>query len=107
MEFRRVLFRSESGRPLAGATVTWAAIGRNAVASGSARSDEKGLATAVWQLGTDVSEVQQLQVLVRGAHRNAELTLRARAIPHVVAQLRVAVDSPAVLRLGDSLSVSV
>src|SRR5206468_7651490 len=52
-------------------------------------------------------EVRQLQVLVRGAHRNAELTLHARAIPHVVAQLRVAVDSPSVLRLGDSLPVTV
>src|SRR5207249_2448307 len=46
-------------------------------------------------------------VLVRRGQEHGELTIRARAVPHVVAQLRVSVDTPAVMRLGDSLPIAV
>jgi hypothetical protein len=60
----------------------------------------------VWQLGTNAAEIQQLHVLVHWGQRNRELVIRARAVPHVVAQLRLAIDTPTVIRLGDSLRVS-
>src|SRR6185503_2266533 len=99
-----VRIKDSEGQPLAGASVTWEPVGRNAlVLAGSSVSDAHGLVTAVWQLGTDATEQQELHITVRWGRRNAFLTLRARAVPHIVAQLRVSVDSPAVLRLGDSL----
>jgi hypothetical protein len=98
----------QSGEPVAGATVTWEAFGHNAVVvHGSAQSDAKGLATAVWQLGTSADEEQQLLVSVRSGQRNGQFRLRALAVPHVVAQLRLSVDSSTVVRLGDSLPIGV
>ena len=100
--------KDAEGRPVAGASVTWETEGRNAqVLAAASQSDARGLATAVWQLGTDASEQEQLHVTVRWGRRNGSLTLRARAVPHVVAQLRVSVDSHAVLRVGDSLPIVV
>jgi len=103
-----IRIRDMHAEPVAGAMVTWEAVGRNSVVvTGSLESDAKGLATAVWQLGTDAAETQELHVLVRRGQEHGELTVRARAVPHVVAQLRVSVDTPAVLRVGDSLPVAV
>jgi hypothetical protein len=97
----------QNGEPVAGATVTWESFGPNGVVvHASAQSDAKGLATAVWQLGTSAGE-QQLLVSVRSGQRTGELKLRALAVPHVVAQLRISVDSLTVVRLGDSLPISV
>jgi len=103
-----VRVKDPNGAPAAGASIIWDPIGRNAqIVSGSELSNAQGLATAVWLLGTDASEEQQLRVMVEWHHRTWQLTLRARAVPHVVAQLRVSVDSPAVLRVGDSLPIVV
>jgi len=100
--------KDADGELVAGAAITWEAVGRNAqIIYGSAETDAHGFAAAVWQLGTDASEEQQLRVMVQSRHRPGVLTLRARAVPHVVAQLRVSVDSPAVLRVGDSLPIAV
>jgi hypothetical protein len=100
--------KDPQGEPLAGATVTWEAMGRDArILSGSSQTNAKGLATAGWQLGTDAAEVQQLRVEVRWAQRRGEVTIRARAVPHVVAQLHISVDTPAVFRLGDSIPIGV
>ncbi len=97
----------QNSEPVAGATVTWESFGPNGVVvHASAQSDAKGLATAVWQLGTSAGE-QQLLVSVRSGQRTGELKLRALAVPHVVAQLRISVDSLTVVRLGDSLPISV
>jgi hypothetical protein len=97
----------QNGEPVAGATVTWESFGPNGVVvHASAHSDAKGLATAVWQLGTSAGE-QQLLVSVRSGQRTGEIKLRALAVPHVVAQLRISVDSLTVVRLGDSLPISV
>jgi dienelactone hydrolase len=97
----------QNGEPVAGATVTWESFGPNGVVvHASAQSDAKGLASAVWQLGTSAGE-QQLLVSVRSGQRTGELKLRALAVPHVVAQLRISVDSLTVVRLGDSLPISV
>jgi hypothetical protein len=93
---------------LSGASLEWEAIGRDAhVLKPSTESNSEGIATAGWQLGTNASEEQLLRVLVRTVYHQSEIVIRARAIPHVVAQLRVSVDTPAVIRLGDSLPIVV
>jgi hypothetical protein len=98
----------DAGRPLPGASLAWEALGRNAqVLSPTSESNAAGLATAGWLLGTDALEEQRLQVTVRSSRREGQIVIRARAVPHVVSQLRVALDTPAVLRLGDTLPVSV
>jgi hypothetical protein len=103
-----VRIRDPQGEPLAGAAIRWEPRGRDAqVLGGSAQSSASGLASAVWVLGTDAMERQELHVTARWGRRQRELILRARAIPNVVAQLRVPVDTPAVLRLGDSLPIVV
>jgi hypothetical protein len=103
-----VRIRDPHGEPLAGAVITWEPRGRDAqVLGGSAQSSASGLASAVWVLGTDAMERQELHVTARWGRRQRELILRARAIPNVVAQLRVPVDTPAILRLGDSLPIVV
>jgi len=95
------------GEPVAGAAVWWEPIGFNSrVMAPSPLSNSDGVATGVWQLGSRAAEEQQLHVLVQRGSLRGELTLRARAVPHVVAQLRVSVDTPAVVRLGDSLLIA-
>jgi hypothetical protein len=97
-----------AGRPVPGASLEWEAIGRDAhVLKPSTESNPEGLATAGWQLGTNASEEQLLRVLVRTVHHQSEILIRAHAVPHVVSQLRVLTDTPAVLRLGDTLPVRV
>ena len=101
-----IRIKDQRGNPVAGAAVTWEAVAQNSgVLKGSAVSDANGLATAVWQLGTSAGEEQQLRVLVQSGRDHRELIIRARAVPHVVAQLRVSIDTPAVLRVGDSLPI--
>ncbi len=103
-----LLIKDAHGDPAAGASVTWEPVGQNAqILRGSEVGDARGLATAVWQLGTDAAEEQQLRIMVRWGQSRGELTIRARAVPYVVTTLRVTVDSAAVLRLGDSLPVTV
>jgi hypothetical protein len=96
------------GRALSGASLQWEAIGRNAlVLTPAAQTDRAGLATAGWQLGTDAAEQQQLRVTVRSHASESQVVIRARAVPHVVEQVRIVLDTPAVVRLGDTLAVGV
>jgi hypothetical protein len=102
----RIHVTDDQGRPLSGAALEWEAVGRNAqVLAPTAQSDRSGLATAGWQLGTDAAEAQQLRVTVRSRGTEGQIVIRARAVPYVVAQLRIALDTPAVVRLGDTLPV--
>ncbi len=104
----RLRITDDEGRPLAGASLEWEALGRDAqVLNAVQQSSSAGVATAGWLLGTDAAEEQQLQVNVRTSRRENRVVIRARAVPHVVSQLRVLVDTPAVLRLGDTLPVHV
>jgi hypothetical protein len=104
----RLRITDDAGRPLPGASLTWEAVGRDArVVAPSAESNSAGLATAGWQLGTDAAEEQRLHVLVRTPRHHSEVVIRARAVPHIVSQIRVLIDTPAVVRLGDSLPVAV
>jgi len=104
----RLRITDDAGRPLPGASLTWEAVGRNAqVLSTTEQSNSAGLGTAGWLLGTDAAEEQRLRVTVHTARRESEIIIRARAVPHVVSQLRVVIDTPAVLRLGDTLPVRV
>src|SRR5206468_8336541 len=77
------------------------------LANASAQSNSAGEASAVWLLGTDAAEEQRLQVTVHAARQEAQLVVRARAVPNVVSGLRVAGDTAPVLRVGDTLSVQV
>jgi hypothetical protein len=96
----------EGGRPVAGATLTWEAVGRSArVADVSERTDGNGRARARWLLGTDASQEQQLRVTVSASDEQAELIVRARLVPAVVSGLRVTGDT--VVRLGDTLALHV
>ena len=61
----------------------------------------------VWQLGTDAAEEQGLHVVVQTSNHQRDVEIRARAVPHIVAQLRVVSDTPAVVRLGDTLTLAV
>lgn len=104
----RLRVTDDAVRPLPGASLTWEAVGRNAqVLSPAIQSNSSGLATAGWQLGTDAAEEQRLHVLVRTSRHQSEVVIKARAVPHVVSQLRVLADTPAVLRLGDTLAIPV
>ncbi len=101
----RLRITDDAGRPLPAASLTWEAVGANSqVLNPVDQSNRDGYATATWQLGTNAAEQQQLRVVVRAGRHNHELTLTARAVPHIVSRLRVPVDTPAVLRLGDTLS---
>ena len=104
----RIHITDDQGRPLAGASLQWEAIGRNAqVLAPLEHSDRAGVATAGWQLGTDAAEQQQLRVTVRSRGTEGQIVIRARAVPYVVEQVRLAIDTPAVVRLGDTLPVNV
>jgi len=104
----RLHITDDAGRTLPAAHLEWEALGRNAqVLSASAQSDGTGLATASWQLGTDAAEEQQLRVTVRASRAENQIVIRARAVPYVVSQVRIALDTPAVVRLGDTLPVRV
>jgi hypothetical protein len=103
----RVRVTDDEGRPLPGASLEWAALGQGAqVLNGTAQTSSTGLATAGWLLGTNAAEEQRLQLTVRTSRRESQIVIRARAVPHIVSQLRVALDTPAVLRLGDTLPVA-
>jgi hypothetical protein len=104
----RLRVTDDAGRPLAAASVTWEAVGRNAhVLAPTPQTDAAGLATAGWLLGTDAAEEQHLHVSVRTPHHEREVLIRARAVPHIVSQIRVLTDTPAVLRVGDTLHLNV
>lgn len=104
----RVRVTDGAGRPLPGASLTWEVEGKNAeLVSPVTETSADGLANARWQLGTDAAEDQRLHVRVRTSRHQSEIIIRARAVPRVVAQLRVSVDTPAVVRLGDSLPIVV
>ncbi len=103
-----VRITDDAGRPVPGASLTWEALGRNAqILTPVSQSNSAGLATAGWRLGTDAAEEQRLRVTVHTSRRESQMVIRARAVPHIVSQLRVAIDTPADLRLGDTLPVRV
>jgi len=102
----RIHVRDEGGRPVPGASVQWEAFGKqSALAEVAAQTNAAGEATAVWRLGTDAAEQQRLQVTVQTRRHQTDFALRARAVPYVVAQVRVAADT--VLRVGDTLALHV
>src|SRR6185503_10093522 len=102
----RLRVTDDAGRPLPGASLSWEVVGRNAqLQNPTTQTGATGIATAGWQLGTDAAEEQRLHVLVRTPSHQSEVVVRARAVPHIVAQLRLEADTPAVLRLGDTLEV--
>src|SRR5437867_6255350 len=104
----RLHITDDEGRALPRASLVWEAIGRGAqVLAPMEQSDRAGFATATWQLGTDAAEEQQLRVTVKSYGKESQIVIRARAVPDVVSQLRVALDTPAVLRLGDTLPLRV
>src|SRR5436190_4134036 len=106
MPIIRVRVRDEQGRPVPAAAIRWEAFGKlAALESMQTQTDAAGEATAVWRLGTDAAEQQRLQISVQTARHGADLELRARAVPHVVASVRATADS--VLRVGDTLSLQV
>lgn len=103
-----ILAADNSGRPLAGAKVTWSVSGTNAhldEVEGVTGSD--GRASANWTLGTNAHEAQTLDAEVATSGHSASTTIAAAAIPVEVAQLRVATET-ATVRLGvrDSLVVT-
>lgn len=100
-------FTDGGGKPLAGASVEWKSVGRNAqVVAPAVTTNKTGEARAGWVLGTDASEEQQLNVTVFFPGHESQIVIRARAVPHIVSQLRVELDTAA-LRLGDTLQVGV
>ena len=104
----RVHVTDDEGHPLAGASIGWEVTGRNAqLLRAMEQTDKFGVAEAGWQLGTDAVEDQQLLVTVRAAHKESHVVIHARAVPYIVARLRVALDTPAVVRLGDTLPLRV
>ncbi len=104
----RLKITDDAGRALPAATIEWEVVGRNAqVLTPTLQSSAAGVATAGWQLGTDAAEEQQLRVTVRWGRKDNQIVIRARAVPHIVEQVRVAIDTPAVVRLGDTLAVRV
>jgi len=77
------------GRALPGASIEWEAIGRNAqLIAATPKSNAGGVATAAWQLGTDAAEEQVLRATVRSHGTEGQIVIRARAVPHVVEQVR-------------------
>src|SRR6266566_3195315 len=102
----RLRVTDDAGRALPAASLTWDVLGRNAkVVTAASQTNSMGEATAGWILGTDASEQQQLRVTVRTVNHEDQITIQARAVPHVVYQLRVPIDTPTVLRVGDTLLV--
>jgi hypothetical protein len=96
------------GVPIAGAMVDWTVEGQGArVVASQVETDAAGAAQTGWVLGTNAAEVQQLHVSVRMPGNETQLVVQAQAVAHIVTQLRVALDTPAVLRLGDTLPISV
>src|SRR5437899_7344797 len=104
----RIKIKDAEGHAVRGATILWDTFGKQSrLANASAQSNSAGEASAVWLLGTDAAEEQRLQVTVHAARQEAQLVLRARAVPNVVSGLRVTGDTAPVLRVGDTLAVQV
>jgi hypothetical protein len=103
----RVRISDEAGHPVSAATLLWEAEGRASSVSGSAHSNSTGEAAATWSLGTDAAEEQRLRLTVRTSRHETEVVIRAQAVPWAVAALRVVADTPAVLRVGDTLQLQV
>lgn len=104
----RLSIRDVSDRPIPAAELTWEVVGRGGqLLSAASQSDAAGNASAVWQLGTDAAEEQRLHVVVMTSNHQRDFEIRARAVPHIVAQVRAVIDTPAVVRLGDTLAVAV
>jgi len=97
-----------SGNAIPGSSILWTAVGRDAQVKGAVSiSNAAGEASASWWLGTNAAQEQQLQVVVSIARHQTQITLRARAVPYIVSRLQVLVDTPAVVRLGDTLPIAV
>ena len=102
----RLHVTDDEGRPLVAASIAWEVTGRDAqLLRAMEQTDARGVAEAGWQLGTDAVEDQQMAVTVRAAHKESHLVIHARAVPYIVSHVRVVLDTPAVLRLGDTLPV--
>src|SRR5262245_15773197 len=103
----RVRIRDGQGHAIPAARIVWEAAGKmSRLESLTTQSNSAGEATAVWVLGTDAAEEQRLRVLVQTPHHDAQIVLRARAVPNVVSSLRILTDS-LVARLGDTVAVKV
>ena len=106
----RVQFVAEtrSGSPIADALVQWTPIGRDAMVRGaSTTTDEKGRLSADWLLGSDASEEQGLRVTVASwGGASKQVTLRARAIPSEIADLRFR-EATLTVKLGRDSTVEV
>jgi len=104
----RVRVMDEAGTAIPRVSVVWTAVGLNAqVVAPAAVTNRAGEATARWVLGTDATEEQQLHLTVLFPGHESHLVVRAQAVPHIVTALRVVLDTPAVVRLGDTLPVRV
>jgi hypothetical protein len=96
-----------AGTPLAGAEVTWSAVGTGAaVQDGASATDADGDLDATWVMGTRASETQYLQVQVSRGTATGEIELRASLVASQVATLSVSPESVAV-RLGTSAPLQV
>lgn len=96
------------GEPVANARVMWEASGTGSgVPSAAVVTDQRGFALARWRIGTDAAERQQLRLTARQAGSLAAVVIQGRVVPHVVAALRIAVDTPLAFRLGDTLTLPV
>jgi hypothetical protein len=94
---RRLTLRAEleSGDPLPHAVVRWLVSGTGAaVLDGSPTTDSAGRLSAVWRLGTDARETQELTVTVGSiGGAVAERRLLARAVPSRVSTIAADLDT--------------
>jgi hypothetical protein len=106
MPAMRVRVLDDNGRPVPAAAVQWVVSGKQAALGNVvSQTNAAGEATAVWTLGTNAAEEQRLNVMVQTKRHAMDVVVRAQAIPHVVANLRLHADS--VLRVGDTLALQV
>lgn len=100
----RLRVTNPGGDPIPAALVSWSVTGKgSSVRAVSTFTDRNGEAFGAWVLGTDAAEQQQLRVTVRTSVEQGQILIVARAIPHVVKALTVSLDTPVVLRVGDTL----
>jgi len=90
-----------SGQPVAGAVVSWTALGTNAkVVEATTRTDATGQISAQWMLGTVASEKQTLAVRIQIDRRVAADTMEATATPSEISSIGVGQGDTATVKLG-------
>jgi len=96
------------GRPLPGVSVRWSVRGQGASIIGQEPStDAAGHASATWVLGTNAAEPQEFHAIVETPTHSDSLVIKAKAVPSVVSSLHVGADTQLIVRVGDSLPLSV